>query len=221
MNLKLIIFDMDGLLLDTERIANAAWIKAGRNLNISITSNILRKIKGGDTKNTLEIIKKFLDEQQAEELISRKKIIEAKIIQKEEIKLKKGVVKLLNFLEKTNFKKIVATSTERTIAERELKNLKIYDYFDDFIFGDEVENGKPNPEIFLKACKKVNISVENTIVLEDSVLGLKAAVAGNIKCVVIEDTIKLTNDENQLVYKKFVDLLKVKIFLKKYLRLNK
>ena len=67
----------------------------------------------------------------------------------------------------------------------------------------------------MKACKKFDVQAEEAIVLEDSVLGLKAAVAGKIKCIVVEDTVKLTSEENELAFKKFESLLEVKEFFSK------
>ena len=77
-----------------------------------------------------------------------------------------------------------------------------------------MKNGKPNPEIFLAACKKFDVVPENAVVLEDSVLGLKAAVSGGIRCIVVEDTVQLTNEENKLVYRKCESLLEVRDFFK-------
>lgn len=215
MKLELVIFDMDGVILDSERVANLAWFKISDKYNLGLTLEKLREIKGGTSTRTQKILAKSVGEERAEILLKEKREVQLEIVKNEGgMKLKKGVIELLKCIKEMGIKCVVATSTRRESATRLLKETGVYEYFDSLVFGDEVENGKPAPDIFLKACERFKILPENAIVIEDSVLGATAANRAGIKCFVVEDTIKFTDEENKLAYRKFESLLEVREYLK-------
>lgn len=215
MALELVIFDMDGVILDSERVANLAWFEVSKRYGLGLTLERLRDIKGGTSKRTQSILAQSVGDEIAKKILDEKKEIQLTIIKNEGgIKLKKGVVELLKYIKEQDLKCVVATSTRRESAEKQLKETGVYDYFDTLVFGDEIENGKPAPDIFLKACEKLEVLSENAVIIEDSVLGATAASRARIKCFVVEDTIKFTGEEDKLAYKKFDNLLEVKEYLK-------
>lgn len=211
---KLIIFDMDGVILDSERVANLAWFEVSKKYNLGLTLEKLREIKGGTSVRTLGILSGLVGEERAKQVLKDKKEIQLEIMKQEGgVKLKKGVEELLKYIKKIGLKCVVATSTSRESATKLLKDTGIFDYFDDLVFGDEVKNGKPAPDIFLKACERFNVKPSEAFVIEDSVLGATAANRAGIKCFVVEDTIQFTKEEDRLAYRKFESLLGVKEFL--------
>lgn len=107
---------------------------------------------------------------------------------------KKGLDNLLKYLKENNIKSCLATSTKREVAIKYLKMANVYDYFDDFTCGVEIENGKPAPDIFLKAASKVKIDIGQSLVLEDSINGLNAGIAAGARVIMVPDTIEPTDE---------------------------
>lgn len=208
--LKLVIFDMDGVILDSERVANLAWFQVSEKYDLGLNIEKLKEIKGGTAGRTLEVLSKQVGKTLAEKIMEEKKEIQMSIIKKENgIKLKEGVVELLKYIKEKGLKCIVATSTTKERAEKQLKETGVYGYFDNLVYGDEIKNGKPDPEIFLKTCEKIGVSPIEAVVIEDSVLGATAANRAGIKCFVVEDTMKFSVEENRLATRKYTSLLEV------------
>ena len=208
--LKLVIFDMDGVILDSERVANLAWFQVSEKYDLGLNIERLKEIKGGTAVRTLEVLSKQVGKTLAEKIMEEKKEIQMSIIKKENgIKLKEGVVELLKYIKEKGLKCIVATSTTKERAEKQLKETGVYSYFDNLVYGDEIKNGKPDPEIFLKTCEKIGVSPIEAVVIEDSVLGATAANRAGIKCFVVEDTMKFSIEENRLATRKYTSLLEV------------
>ena len=208
---------MDGVVLDSERVANIAWFATAKELGITMTLEELRNIKGGNYVRTTKILSEKYGSEMAPKILEMKKEKQLAVMASEGgIKLKKGVVEILEFIKKAGLKCVIATSTVRESATRNLKFTGVYDYFDGFIFGDEVTNSKPDPEVFLKACAKVGVDKSEAVVIEDSVMGATAAHNGGIRCFVVEDTIEFTPEENKLATMKFDSLLDVMEYLQNH-----
>lgn len=105
----------------------------------------------------------------------------------EGVPVKPGLVELLKLLKAKGVRTMVATSSNRNRVDRILENSGLKAYFDDSICGDEVEQGKPDPEIFLKACRKMGVLPQEALVLEDSEQGIQAAYRAGIPCICIPD----------------------------------
>lgn len=185
---KAVIFDMDGLMIDSERVTYEEY---KRKLDLlgyhDFTEDLYKQCLG---KNKQGICQVFLDHYgndfPMQEVWDDVHIwIDERL--KQQVPKKKGLDVLLLWLKQHQIKTIVATSSSRQRVDEILKNADILPYIDDSICGDEVTHGKPDPEIFSKACEKAGVSIKDAIVLEDSEAGIEAAYRGGLDVICIPD----------------------------------
>lgn len=204
---KAVIFDMDGLMIDSERVTYNEYVKKLEQLgHYDFTEELYRNCLG---KNKQGICQVFIDHY-GEDFPMTEVWDDVHVWIDESLRQyvpkKKGLVELLEYLKANNYKTIVATSSGRTRVDEILKNADLTKYFDDTICGDEVTHGKPHPEIFLTACQKLDVKPDEALVLEDSEAGILAAHDGHIDVICVPD---MKYPEPQFVEKvtKIVDSL--------------
>lgn len=202
-----IIFDMDGVLIDSERQSNEGWLWAAEQLGVDMPMWLIDSFKGAPA----ELCCKFFDDYykgaidywEAKELRTQHVY---KIRETEGIPVKKGVKEVFEYIRNNGLKCAVATSTRRESAEKTLHKIGVWDYLDAVVYGDEVEHGKPEPDIFLRAAKAIGISPSEAVVVEDSINGIKAGYAAGMRVVHIPDTIAIDDDIRKLTYMVCADL---------------
>lgn len=202
-----IIFDMDGVLIDSERQSNEGWLWAAEQLGVDMPMWLIDSFKGAPA----ELCCKFFDDYykgaidywEAKELRTQHVY---KIRETEGIPVKKGVKEVFEYIRNNGLKCAVATSTRRESAEKTLHKIGVCDYLDTVVYGDEVEHGKPEPDIFLRAAKAIGISPSEAVVVEDSINGIKAGYAADMRVVHIPDTIAIDDDIRKLTYMVCADL---------------
>jgi HAD superfamily hydrolase (TIGR01509 family) len=193
--IKLVIFDMDGLLFDTERPSYLAMKEILENEGYEFLLDHYRQLIGLTTVNSNQVLQKLYgNEFQFESLRGAYHKRFSEILDTDGLMIKPGAEQLLNAIERKGLKKCIASSSSRETIERYLKKAGLESRFDLYVSGHEVKRGKPHPDIFLEACKRVNETPESAIVLEDSLNGLKAAYEANIHCILVPDLIE-PNDE--------------------------
>lgn len=216
--LELVIFDMDGLMIDSESICIRAWEKTIENFGLTIKKEFFKDMIGSDANALRKKLDNILEKKfDFMEILQNQRKMASEIVNKEGIKRKKGILELLDYLDKNNIKKAVATSSFREKTERYLKITDLNRRFDYIICGDEIEKPKPAPDLYNNVCEYFNIKRENLIILEDSLNGLNAAKSAFIeKRIYIPDLVILSKEqEDDLAYMKFKTLSDVKIFLEK------
>ena len=208
--IKGVLFDMDGLLLDTESVGLICWQASCKDLGYELTDEMYKKLIGLQAQQSNKILIEFFGEDFPLETVREIKMKYYKEYKENNpINEKKGAKELLNFLNNNNIPCSLATSTYREYAIPSLKKVGLLDYFQATTTGDEVKNGKPSPDIFLLAAEKINIPANKCIILEDSFNGIKAAHAAQGFPIMIPDLIIPDDEIRKLTHRIEDSLLSV------------
>ena len=211
---KGVIFDMDGLMFDTERVSGIVWRKTAKTLGFSITEEFISSFRGRNYLGIKELFKKQygrdFDYDGARAI--KQRFFHA-YIDENGVPVKKGLKELLMYLEKRNIPAAVATSTGRQFAEKMLRMAGIYDCFNGFVCGDEIIHGKPCPDIFHKAAQKLGIDPVDCLVLEDSEPGVLAAKAAGGYVIHVPDLVHVSREAKEGITAQMETLLDVRDWL--------
>ena len=202
--IKALVFDMDGLLLDSERIVKRSWNDAGDEVGVPNVGEQIYHTLGMNRRARNEYFKKVFGEDfPLEEFNERTSVCFYRIVEKEGLPVKTGAKELLKYAKEHGYKIAVATSSSRQYARKVLTDAGIYSYFDGGVFGDMVEHAKPDPEIYQKACESIHVRPEDAIALEDAPAGVRSAYAAGLKVIVIPDLVQPSKEILELTYQKF------------------
>ena len=185
-----VIFDMDGVILDTEMIYMLAWEYLAPEIGIEV--QFARELVLACTGTTSETTKKIMIEMLGSEEMYTKSVELSrqyfqKYINENGIPVKKYARKILKYLHDNNIPVGLASSTKEVTVRQQMKETGLYDYFNVILGGDNVVNGKPAPDIFLDCAQKLAASPETCYVIEDSFNGIRAAHAAGMHPIMVPD----------------------------------
>lgn len=192
--IKAIIFDMDGVILDSESISDITWRKAAEEKGLSVNDEILNACRGSNKNDTIQTLKKYYGgDFDSEAFLERTSELFHEIEEKDGIPLLPYAKEILEYL-KPRYTLALASSTRGPTVERQLRTAGVIDFFETRTTGDMVVHSKPDPEIYLMACKSVGLEPSECYAIEDSLNGIKSAYAAGLKPIMVVDKIQPTDE---------------------------
>lgn len=188
MELEAVLFDMDGLLLDTEHLNIKCWEEKIRRDNKQMDMDGFKSTICGSGGETRLVLRKIYGENVDFELfLAEKNEILRRYIDEKGMPIKPGAVQLLDYLDRKGIRKFVVTSTYQEKAHGFLKKAKILERFEDIIAAGPLKKGKPAPDLYNECLEKGKLNKERCIALEDSINGIKACEAAQLNVIAIPD----------------------------------
>ncbi len=189
MKCKGAIFDMDGVLFDTERLYQDIWHEIAKERRIELDSGFVKTISGTNGSKMLQVVEKYYQVPDGTVIVD---VCMSRMKEKlsVHVPVKEGVFEILQFLKEKGIRTAVASSTARQQIEQNLKMAGIRDYFAEIVSGSEVKNGKPAPDIFLCAAERIGCRPEECFAFEDSENGVRSGHAAGCVTIMIPDLIE-------------------------------
>lgn len=199
--IEAVIFDMDGLMFDTEKLAVRALLETGKKFGYEGISEIVPIVTGVNAERTKKICIERMGENfpYAEFMHYRQNLID-RHIEEHGVPVKPGLKELLAYLKREGYRMAVATSTSRAHAVEYIEKAGVLPFFDTVVCGDMLKKSKPDPDIYLKAAEALGEAPGDCMALEDSPNGVASAYAAGMKTVMVPDLIAFGEEQEKQVY---------------------
>ena len=209
-----VVFDVDGVLFDTERLGRSVWTEIGAEMGCpQAAENYLHFVGRSRADNLVEMARLFGPDFPGEAFMANCSQRAMERMVRDGVPLKEGVHEILDFLKERNIPVALATSTyrDRTLLRMEMTGLG--HYFQSMTTGDQVRQSKPHPEIYQMACRDLGVDPARTLAVEDSRNGILSAHGAGMMPVMIPDLIPPTPELEELLFRRFDSLLELRDYL--------
>lgn len=192
--IQAVLFDMDGTLIDTERLGIVAWNKTADEYGVDLPISVIKSFIGHNREDVLSLCAAHVgSDDLALKLYDHHREYEHAWVTTK-LTTKDGAHECLRALRDTGYQLELVTSSNSRTAERNLRQFNLRDYFPVMTCGEEAENGKPAPDIYLMAAKKLGLAPEVCAVVEDSINGAKSGISAGMHTFVVPDMVELPAD---------------------------
>ena len=208
--IQAVIFDMDGLMFDTEKLLTRFWREAAKEFGFDMTMEHVLSIRSCAAPIAAPRLQGIFGSQFDYQKVRHRRIeLMNAFIEENGIEIKKGLVELLDYLKANGYKIAVATATDKARAYMYMEKAGVDGYFDHFVCNAMVEHGKPAPDIYIRACEVLGLPSKECIALEDSPNGIRSAYDAGCLPVMVPDLSQPDEETAKLLYAKIdsLDLL--------------
>ncbi len=211
-----VIFDMDGVIFDSERLVLECWEAIGKKYNLEGMREAFLPCIGTNSERTKEIVLEYYGSDFPYEQFKKESSkYFHEVVERNGLPVKKGVREILCFLREKEVMLGLASSTRLAVVTQELAQAGLYDYFQVVMGGDQLKKSKPEPDIYLMTCEKMRITPEIVYAVEDSYNGIRAAYGAGMKPIMVPDMLPATDEMREKSIAVLDDLLAVRDFFEK------
>lgn len=208
--MKAVVFDMDGVLFDTERLCMDSWNHVMKKRGMEKVDDVFEQCIGlNDTDTKALVLQRYGQDFPYEEFKKQASEWFWDTIHKKGLPLKTGVKKILPYLQQAGYEIGLASSSKYESVINHLKRAEMIDYFSVIVTGDMIEHSKPKPDIYLLACRKLGVEPGEAYAVEDSPNGIRSAHAAGMKPIMVPDLVQPDAEMERLSFLIFEDLIQV------------